>query len=378
MPSQRKRAATEPPPVRPATTPRGSDGHSRGKVRRTEAATQAAKEIAIAAAAEPAVTVRGNYVVESQKGCFVTHGDRGGWLLSHGPYDPAAFGLDEDETPPDLAVDPETMTLSIINPSTATLSYFVTVDHPVLIGGAAADGAVGGVRGVAAAADGREPRPLAAHPAPVTFVVVLGPKNMADVCQIDVAAIDEDGPDFELRVSSDVKNVAPCVDTQEFDPARTYRFPLGPGGPYLCSQGFGGEFTHFYPGTFHAVDFECPVGTAVLAVGNGSVVEVDQEHAATGCDVSNLFKWNSVMLRLDDGVFVEYVHIRRGSCPLRPGDIVRAGDKICESGDVGFCPTPHLHLQMHVSAAKDAPTIRFALRDSSGVASFPQAGRWYE
>ena len=59
-------------------------------------------------------------------------------------------------------------------------------------------------------------------------------------------------------------------------------FPLGGEGPFLCSQGFGGQFTHFYPSTFHAVDLECAVGTPVLAVADGVVVEVHQDAEVTG------------------------------------------------------------------------------------------------
>jgi murein DD-endopeptidase MepM/ murein hydrolase activator NlpD len=136
--------------------------------------------------------------------------------------------------------------------------------------------------------------------------------------------------------------------------------------------------TRSLPGTFHAVDFECPVGTPVLAVGDGVVVDVQQHNTVTGCHVSNLFKWNSVMLRLDDGVYVEYVHVQRGSCRLAPGDRVRAGDKVCETGDVGFCPSPHLHMQMHESADHEAPTIKFALHGPGGQPYFPEAGSWYE
>jgi hypothetical protein len=42
-------------------------------------------------------------------------------------------------------------------------------------------------------------------------------------------------------------------------------FITPPRRPFLCSQGCNGLFTHFYPATKHAIDLECPVGTAVLA-----------------------------------------------------------------------------------------------------------------
>ena len=52
--------------------------------------------------------------------------------------------------------------------------------------------------------------------------------------------------------------------------------------------------------------------------------------------------------------------------------------QIAESGDVGFSPEPHLHLQMHASRDPEAPTIMFALRgEAAGNAYFPEAGHWY-
>eukprot|EP01047_Picozoa_sp_COSAG01_P091472 COSAG01_NODE_23066_length_829_cov_34.987671_1_plen_75_part_00 len=54
-----------------------------------------------------------------------------------------------------------------------------------------------------------------------------------------------------------------------------------------------------------------------------------------------------------------YVHIRTSSARVRVGESVVAGQVLCESGDVGFCPTPHVHLQVHESADPTAPTVRF-------------------
>lgn len=60
------------------------------------------------------------------------------------------------------------------------------------------------------------------------------------------------------------------------------------------AQGVGGNFTHFYSGTLHAIDFECPEGTPVLAVAGGTVKEVRQSNTAGGVHARGLFEWNSV------------------------------------------------------------------------------------
>ena len=75
-------------------------------------------------------------------------------------------------------------------------------------------------------------------------------------------------------------------------------------------------------------------------------------------------------VKLDDGYYAEYVHIRSSSCKV--GDRVRKGDVIGATGAVGFCPEPHLHLEVHASAAKDAPSV--PLRFGERV---PRAGEWW-
>lgn len=63
---------------------------------------------------------------------------------------------------------------------------------------------------------------------------------------------------------------------------------------FYFTQGAGGSFTHFYPGTHHAVDLECPEGTPVLAMASGVVKEVRQSNTAGGVHARGLFDWNSV------------------------------------------------------------------------------------
>ncbi len=66
----------------------------------------------------------------------------------------------------------------------------------------------------------------------------------------------------------------------------------------------------------------------------------------SGIGVSNLYRWNSVTLRLSDGGVAEYVHIQHGSVTVAVGDAVAQGQTICVSGQAGFCPRPHLHFQV--------------------------------
>jgi len=131
----------------------------------------------------------------------------------------------------------------------------------------------------------------------------------------------------------------------------------------LASTGFGSKQLRFLR------------GRGVFWIWRFCVHELRCGHACGGIHVRNLFLWNSVLVKHLDGTVAEYVHISAAHVAL--GDSVQQGQHIADSGDIGFAPEPHLHFQMHMSAAPDAPTIRVALRAANGEHVFPVAGRWY-
>ena len=133
--------------------------------------------------------------------------------------------------------------------------------------------------------------------------------------------------DVTAEIDSDVQDWSMHPAPEDEHPL-ALGFPLGsrPGGgaarldAYLCTQGENGGLTHFFSGNLHAVDFRCPVGCEVLAVADAEVVEVRDEETVTGIATANLFRWNSVMLKVDapdaddekpngGDLYVEYVHV---------------------------------------------------------------------
>jgi hypothetical protein len=248
----------------------------------------------------------------------------------------------------------------------------------------------------------------------VTFIVNLPPRMILHAARLAVVT---------AEIDSDVQDLSTHPAPEDEHPL-LLGFPLGsrPGGTdlpderaYLCTQGENGALTHFFSGNAHAVDFRCPVGTPVLAVADATVVDVRDEETVTGIATANLFRWNSVMLKVDTkendeggDLYVEYVHVAAKSAIVAVGDVVRRGQKICESGSVGFSPEPHLHFTAFRSRDPAAPTVRvrFAAeekqkrdggRDSSGrrrstsdgesnatelerrcTTFLPVAGRWYD
>jgi len=170
-----------------------------------------------------------------------------------------------------------------------------------------------------------------------------------------------------------------------------FAFPLPASqGPYLCTQGVGGHLTHFFPESFHAIDLRCSCNTPVLCIGNGVVREVCESHSCGGVHAANLAKWNSVSVHLDCGLVVDYLHTLPGSATVCVGDTVRAGQVLCRSGDIGFAPEPHLHVELHSISDVEGPSLPLLFgrvvsasvveEDSSHSdlhAFVPLAGRWY-
>ncbi|REE03692.1 M23 family metallopeptidase [Citricoccus muralis] len=55
---------------------------------------------------------------------------------------------------------------------------------------------------------------------------------------------------------------------------------------------------------------------------------------------------NRVIIRHDDGRYAAYVHLRRDSATVRPGDRVDTGQQLGQVGNTGNTSEPHLHVQL--------------------------------
>ncbi|KAK3237465.1 hypothetical protein CYMTET_52462, partial [Cymbomonas tetramitiformis] len=205
-----------------------------------------------------------NFFSEAGIGCHIVHFDAP-WLLGSEPFDSDDY--EDDVAFPDIAVSPEEPhTLSIINASDHTRTFYVTLFHDVFDGQGKkfTKGTTTDEEGVT-----REC---------ITFVVVA---RACTMLHLGMLGDDVDLQEVHAELSSDVQALKLHPDSQAFDPRNTYSFPLE-GGPFLCTQGIEGSFTHFFAESCHAIDFRCPVGTPILAIGPGKVAEVRQNHTVTG------------------------------------------------------------------------------------------------
>ena len=65
----------------------------------------------------------------------------------------------------------------------------------------------------------------------------------------------------------------------------------------------------------------------MLAIAPGTVKSIEQGRRGGGIHVTVLYRWNYLMLELDDGCFAEYVHIRGNSAVVAIGDRVAQGQQ---------------------------------------------------
>ena len=89
----------------------------------------------------------------------------------------------------------------------------------------------------------------------------------------------------------------------------------------------------------------------VLAVADATVVasadEFPDQVALTPAPVTLAeADGNYVILRISDGVYAFYAHLKPGTVAVKAGDTVRKGEEIARTGNSGSSTGPHLHFQL--------------------------------
>ncbi|WP_221349095.1 M23 family metallopeptidase [Streptomyces beigongshangae] len=108
-------------------------------------------------------------------------------------------------------------------------------------------------------------------------------------------------------------------------------------------------------GSHTGVDFHAPSGTAVLAVGSGTVVEAGWGGAYG----------NQVVIRMTDGTYTQYGHL--SSVGVSVGQTVAAGQRIAISGATGNVTGAHLHFEVRSTAEYGSDMDPVAYLRSHGV-----------
>ena len=248
------------------------------------------------------------------------------------------------ESPCDISLDPEDGTLSLVNSEEFSQSFFLTIANVESI----LDN-----EGFDMLAHNRKTWGLDY----VTIVALVAPRTIFHACTIEVG-------EGDVKIQSDIQKYIACNKSEDFFPLEIFPL-LSDSKNFLCTQAEGGLLTHFaHPSTFYAVDFQCDVGTPIVSVCDGEVVEIRNSAVAGSPEVCNFFDWNAIMIKSAD-FCIEYVHVLKDSFQVSVGDKVAKGQVICASGGSGFCPEPHLHFEVHRDSTPGSVSVPIRYRGES-------------
>ena len=125
-----------------------------------------------------------------------------------------------------------------------------------------------------------------------------------------------------------------------------------------------------HPAPFHqgrmqnAIDFGLPVGEKIYSALDGIVIDVVDEFEDNGkAEWEYIEKCNFVTIRHKWNEFSTYVHLKKGSVRVEPGDVVLENQFISEIGLSGYTNYPHLHFSVYKASERyDDPTLLVRFR----------------
>ena len=145
--------------------------------------------------------------------------------------------------------------------------------------------------------------------------------------------------------------------------------PWAAGGSWAIAQGNDGEFSHL--GAF-AWDFPMPIGTPILAVAAGRVVDL-RESTPPNQPGSDDFSEPANFVAVDHGAgsVSYYVHLDFAGVTVTAGQWVARGQVLGFSCDTGFSTAPHLHYEVMDVTGASVSTGFFEVPAGEGI---PQEG----
>ncbi|WP_404195287.1 M23 family metallopeptidase [Streptomyces tauricus] len=141
--------------------------------------------------------------------------------------------------------------------------------------------------------------------------------------------------------------------------AKTASSWVDPVKKYKLSASFA-QAGNLWSSTHSGQDFAVSSGTQVVAAHGGTVVKTGGNGAGDGPAYGN-----AVVIKHSNGTYSQYAHLSR--VDVKPGQVVKTGQRIALSGNTGNSSGPHLHFEIRTSANYGSAVDPVAFLRSKGL-----------